>query len=1791
MMPPEELIAAVAVRYLRRLLEEEPVGTLRVCIVGLGPELTSAIARAAATANDLDALEIKIPAALAVADLDRRLVSSETAVHWRHSKPTDPRKRAILLAIGGDELQKSQGSIASMQRFDTHTLRRLRDDWRDASGLSGHLSSEESKDFATLLDAIDRARLAQTVVIFAAFIARVAETVRSGTCCSLAEAANAALPALRLPRGATVFDPVAAPAGDGAAELARALRGRAEAFRPLLRRCTERGEPLPQDELLGRLKGLQDNGAIEPETAAVVARFLSDSTITSETWTDSQAALAELEWQHIAPVFTGWERSRSSSLGDETMTFFDAEFPDTLDDEERRLLGRVRANSKVSPEISDFFHAHRTEISQTRETPQHRQLAPKWEKLLFSQPEVCHDFLHGLLATMQRVVERAERVPHEPVFVVELTGAERESFWRDDHHARLGQYFRVRYHGIWKAFGEAVLFRLGRMQTKPLADIDGRCTSSTKRCTELKLEMSWMSRRELDDLTAKRRAPTAQFIWTLSADTVALSLVEDLRALTGGDDVPLACAKVAREPVGAKGEIQQIDLRRSTTLRDMCDGSAGRLVNPNAGGDLYPVMAAAIDHLEADGVLDGAHAARVRGGLSHFRAAYARALKAWVDPMGDGVASPAFLEQAEAYGAVLESLQNLASRDRCRSELWRPFLAIGIASVRTGDRAAIVAPWHPLKLAEIAAKVRQAAAVAERLARCGEDDLRGADLFFEQACDNMATPYYPEVCLDGSGDRPIILALTSCYADYCLMEPPTRAGEGARQRDTRGEAMAEEAVAAARQFATVSEQYLELQPHARAGFSVVLYNPEAGVLPGALAEELGRRVEGDADLRCHLLVSHDDPARTRRIYEQQNAAIGDDAEAVLSSESSRNFLSRLRVGFAELGQLGRSDGRPPADIVFLHDVVARSAELDWMPSPFQEAADLATHTPPQWSRRRPVARGDQTAAVYLACPLQPQAGQSYLNALETMARGRPETRPGLPVRRVRFQDTGIGRILDRAHEIGTWVACYDALADRRLYRDRGIKIIRYVNDRTTHRGLIVSTMAQSPLLLAVLQQCLANILLHVRPDDCRQAAERFSAQAAELSGKIVMRAARQCCFAGELMGVVLSMMQVRALLRAANDRHIGWFFLDDFATWFGQREGQIADILAVNPSVDPRGQPLLNLVVTESKFVGPDAYRQGARKSGSQLIETVQRVARAIDPRRDRVDRKVWLERLADLMLEGMEPFDDVPVAGWDLNRWSREIRQDHVSVSLLGLSHIFVHEADAGIASRIESIRPDVTHCMQEVFAFDAVRRLVEAVANGTRVALSDRERNERWEAALLSEPRSTAAEPPREDDAGSPGPGPRSERDEQRRAPGQYAEGGRRPASERATGEAEHGGVESDRWPEPVRRWLARANTEPLDDSHRAWLDDTVKRLQKALRSYHMTSEVLGSRLTPNAALVRFRGTDELTVQKLERRRQELLTSRALDVINISGAPGEVAVMVRRPQRAILHLRELWRQRPLVETAPRFNTSLLLGAKETDGELLYLNVGPAFAGQPQHAPHTLIAGETGSGKGVLVQNLLLDICSTNDPAAARIRMIDPKAGVDYQWLCRMPHLDGGLVTAREAAVESFTWLVDEMERRYALFQEARVSKLEQFNCAVRPHQRLPFIWLFHDEMADWMVLADYRRAIETSVTRLSAKARAAGISIVLVTQRPDKDAVPPLVRANIANRLVLKVSDRRNSELVLDDPVAASLLGKGQLAAKLSGENDIKLAQVPFADQEEMGVLVDAVVASWPADGASEA
>jgi S-DNA-T family DNA segregation ATPase FtsK/SpoIIIE len=209
----------------------------------------------------------------------------------------------------------------------------------------------------------------------------------------------------------------------------------------------------------------------------------------------------------------------------------------------------------------------------------------------------------------------------------------------------------------------------------------------------------------------------------------------------------------------------------------------------------------------------------------------------------------------------------------------------------------------------------------------------------------------------------------------------------------------------------------------------------------------------------------------------------------------------------------------------------------------------------------------------------------------------------------------------------------------------------------------------------------------------------------------------------------------------------------------------------------------------------------------------------------------------------------------------------------------------------------------------------------------------------------------------------------------------------------------------------------------------------------------------------------------------------------------------------------------------------------------------------------------------------LLLDIAATNPKELAQIVLIDPKMGVDYSALEELPHMRELIVTTKERATEVLGALVEEMENRYRLFAAARARDLATYNAKSTQENKLPMIFLVHDEFADWMFDDAYKGAVSAAVQRLGVKARAAGIHLIFAAQRPDKDVMPMQLRENLGNRLILKVASEATSKIALDRPGAELLLGKGHLAAKLNGEQGLVFAQAPFLSDDDIALAVGAI------------
>ncbi|MBE6552445.1 MAG: DNA translocase FtsK [Ruminococcaceae bacterium] len=226
---------------------------------------------------------------------------------------------------------------------------------------------------------------------------------------------------------------------------------------------------------------------------------------------------------------------------------------------------------------------------------------------------------------------------------------------------------------------------------------------------------------------------------------------------------------------------------------------------------------------------------------------------------------------------------------------------------------------------------------------------------------------------------------------------------------------------------------------------------------------------------------------------------------------------------------------------------------------------------------------------------------------------------------------------------------------------------------------------------------------------------------------------------------------------------------------------------------------------------------------------------------------------------------------------------------------------------------------------------------------------------------------------------------------------------------------------------------------------------------------------------------------------------------------------------------------------------------------------------------PHLLIAGATGTGKSVCINSLIVSILYKAKPDEVKFIMIDPKK-VELSIYNGIPHLLVPTVTDPKKAAGSLAWAVNEMERRFSLLEEARVRNLAFYNKSIEndpEKQPLPHIVIIIDELADLMLQA--KDEVETSINRLAAKARAAGMHLVIGTQRPSTDVITGLIKANIPSRIACTVSSMTDSRVILDSGGAEKLLGRGDMLYAPVGEMKHIRVQGCFVSEEEVEAVTD--------------
>jgi S-DNA-T family DNA segregation ATPase FtsK/SpoIIIE len=332
--------------------------------------------------------------------------------------------------------------------------------------------------------------------------------------------------------------------------------------------------------------------------------------------------------------------------------------------------------------------------------------------------------------------------------------------------------------------------------------------------------------------------------------------------------------------------------------------------------------------------------------------------------------------------------------------------------------------------------------------------------------------------------------------------------------------------------------------------------------------------------------------------------------------------------------------------------------------------------------------------------------------------------------------------------------------------------------------------------------------------------------------------------------------------------------------------------------------------------------------------------------------------------------------------------------------------------------------------------------------------------------------------------------------------------------------------------------ANKESTDD--RSFILDNSKKLESTLKSFGVIAKVVEVSKGPTVTRYEVQPGEGVKVSKISSLADDLALNLAAKGIRIeSPIPGKAAVGIEIPNKNMssVYLREVIESKIFKE----YKSNLAVGlGKDISGNPIIADIAKM--------PHVLIAGATGSGKSVCINTIIISLLYRSKPEEIKILMIDPKV-VELGVYNGIPHLLIPVVTEAKKAAGALNWAVQEMVSRYKLFADLGVRDLGGYNEAkVRCNEeKLPQIVIIIDELADLMMLAS--KEVEESICRLAQMARAAGIHLIIATQRPSVDVITGLIKANIPSRLAFAVSSGTDSRTVLDVTGAEKLLGKGDM------------------------------------------
>lgn len=681
-------------------------------------------------------------------------------------------------------------------------------------------------------------------------------------------------------------------------------------------------------------------------------------------------------------------------------------------------------------------------------------------------------------------------------------------------------------------------------------------------------------------------------------------------------------------------------------------------------------------------------------------------------------------------------------------------------------------------------------------------------------------------------------------------------------------------------------------------------------------------------------------------------------------------------------------------------------------------------------------------------------------------------------------------LFEQLHRLAQWVVTVDEFVGREqidaIAEPPDVILVRPGTGKNELYTLVVSSRAGRVFVESGLRRKLRRMDLDLDASELDRLAGRLYDFARNTAPSVVLRAIGLGRTLEEILGLVTTRILVDEYLPSPSGVGADWWIsLDDHIDWFGGGRKPRADVARVSLRVSDR-QPLLSISVIEAKFRRSDEVEKAIR----QVKRTTRILGAGLDREHERADSRFWREEIARA-LDG--------------------VSQRPLPVGELG-GFVPVGETSDDV---LDGLRDALRQGNYELSVSGIACSIAVDVQGGLEQSALE-------EVDVLRVPRGATRDVLRSLVGMAP------------TASGEALEADATPAALRSEVSTTSGVADNAA---AVDASVVAPRGRLSDEELRRRLQRVVDKLDELRVPVSVPDDEVFDE-GPAFYVLRVLPGRGVRVQQIEQRSEDLELALGLDAeqaLRIYTHQGAVNIEVPKApaERYPVEAESLWQRVPIDD-----DRLVIPMGEDVSGDAISLDLSSP------DSPHLLMAGITGSGKSVALRTLLDGACRY-DASQLRVLAVDPKR-TELSFLEDRPHLEGRVGVNADDAIEVLARATEEMERRYVLMAGARLNVVEDYN-RTNPEEMLPWWLLVLDEYADLAFDAESRRRIEPDMLRLAAKARAAGIHLVLATQRPSADILNSSVRANFSAQLALRVRSNTDSQIIIGAGGAEALAGQG--------------------------------------------